>query len=309
VSTVAAQRGFGRDALPVCLWQENPYGLVSWWDVEEFSGQALHDAICKLESIRHFWATAQPPGDSLAAKLIGQKLTLTVEDREHAHADLLNVEAKVRKCGLPTAGEAISEFRAILLSWNRPDFSQIDPELVIARIEEIQRAIRREMKSVVFMYVSSDKANWYRQPLSDWDAVIKRWPNTRVDVAESSKCFALDRFAAAIFHILLVAEIGVIKVAELLGVSGDKPGWGSAQRLERILAQSYEKRSPLEQQHSRLLKDIVPMIIAVKDSTRHKISHVDNKLVWLDTDFSPQIASEVISATRGFMRRLAAELP
>jgi len=108
---------------------------------------------------------------------------------------------------------------------------------------------------------------------------------------------------------MLVAEFRAIQVGNLLKVSGDKPGWGCVERLNKILGKPFEARSPLEQEHSELLRRILPMIAAVKDSTRHKITHVDNKLEWLDKDFSPQIAAEVIAATRGFMRRLAAELP
>jgi hypothetical protein len=112
-----------------------------------------------------------------------------------------------------------------------------------------------------------------------------------------------------VFHVLLVAEFGVIRVAELLHVGGDKPGWGSLERLVRINAKAWKERSPLEQEHSDFLKNVLPLAIAIKDSWRHKISHVDNKLEWMDTDFSPQVADEIISAARGFMRRLAADLP
>lgn len=80
-------------------------------------------------------------------------------------------------------------------------------------------------------------------------------------------------------------------------------------RLEKILAKPFKDRSPLEQKHSELLNNIVPLTNAIKDSWRHKISHIQNKLDWLDTDFNSQLAAEIISATRGFMRRLAQELP
>jgi hypothetical protein len=50
-------------------------------------------------------------------------------------------------------------------------------------------------------------------------------------------------------------------------------------------------------------------MLSMKNSWRHKITHVDNRLEWLDVDFSPQIAKEIISSVRGLMCRLAAELP
>jgi hypothetical protein len=179
----------------------------------------------------------------------------------------------------------------------------------VSRVEEIHRTIRREMRATTFIYIQAAKRQFYAEPTKDWEAVIQRWPKTSRDITESSRCFALERYAGSIFHVLLVAEFGVIRICDLLAVSGDKPGWGCAQRLGQILAKAYKDRTALEQQHSALLTDIVPMVVAVKDSSRHKIMHVDNRLVWLDADFSEQIASEVMASTRGFMRRLAKELP
>ncbi|MGA2145544.1 MAG: hypothetical protein ABSH49_11350 [Bryobacteraceae bacterium] len=100
----------------------------------------------------------------------------------------------------------------------------------------------------------------------------------------------------------------MIQAGDLLEVSGDKPGWGCLERLERIRAKNYKDRSPLEQQHSKFLDDSIPLMLTVKD-LRHKIEHVNNKLVWLDPMCTPEIAEEIISATRGLMRRLASDLP
>jgi hypothetical protein len=101
----------------------------------------------------------------------------------------------------------------------------------------------------------------------------------------------------------------VIQVAKLLGVSGDKPGWSCLERLGRIAKKSYHERSDVERKHSQFLENTLPLLFAIKDSWRHKISHVENKLVWADTTFSPQVAEEIVSATRGFMRRIAVDLP
>ena len=304
MSTLAAERGFSRDSLPVCLWRENPYGLVSWWDVEEFSAETLHLRVSTLEKIWAFFVQARPGGDAFAAGLLGQRRVVNAGEKQELCKTLHGTESTLRSAGLPTSAEAVNEFAKDVL-----ESTAMPAEQVVSRIEEIQRTIRREMRTVVFLYVPAEDARRYREPLKDWEATVRRWPKVISNISESSVCFALGRFGASIFHVLLVAEFGVIQVGNLLGVSGDKPGWGCAQRFERILEKPYQDRSALEKQHSQLLKEIVPMIIAVKDSWRHKISHVDNQLVWLDSDFSPQIASEVISATRGFMRRLASELP
>ena len=149
----------------------------------------------------------------------------------------------------------------------------------------------------------------YLNPLKDWETVLRRFPKMQYNVEESAKCFALERYGAAVFHVLQVAEYGVIEVAKLLQVEGDKPGWGSLKKLTDLIKESYPKRTLLAQRHSKLLENVVPLAIVIKDSWRHKLEHVDNQIVWVDTDFSPNVAEEIVTATRGFMRKLALELP
>jgi hypothetical protein len=282
---------------------------MSLWDMEEFAAHGLHAAILLLMEIACYWRTARPAGDAVAAMLLGQKRTLTIREREDLEVQLRNVESHLRHSGLPTSGEAVMEFRTELLNWRTEGFTDRTADDVVSRIDDIHRTVRREMKTLVFLYVAAPDSERFRSPLAGWETTVKRWPRTETDIIESSKCFALGRFAASAFHILLVAELGAIQVCDLLNVSGDKPGWGCVQRLDHILARPFEKRTPLEQKHSALLKDVAPLLNTVKDSFRHKITHVDNKLNWIDTGFGPDVAAEIIAATRGFMRRLASELP
>jgi hypothetical protein len=298
--------------LPVCLcpWLENPYRLVSLWDMQRFPAEYLNSAITILERIRCEWIHIPLPGDPVAAQMLGQNRIATPGERQHLEEHLRAVQELIKHGGLRTTAETINEFRTDLINYKMSHLSKMTAEQIVARVDEIQRTMQREMKTVLFFYVhGSTAADLYREPLTGWETVAVRWPKIADDITESSICFALDRFAAAIFHALLVAEFGVIQVADLLNASGDKPGWGSVQRLERILQKPYKERSTLEQQHSKLLQAIVPMIVAVKDSLRHKVMHVDNKLEWLNTNFTLEIAAEVISSTRGFMRRLAEDLP
>jgi hypothetical protein len=50
-------------------------------------------------------------------------------------------------------------------------------------------------------------------------------------------------------------------------------------------------------------------VVALKNAWRNKISHVHGRLVLMTADFSPDVAEEITIATRGFMRRLATDLP
>lgn len=176
-------------------------------------------------------------------------------------------------------------------------------------LRDLRKRFEDDIKSELFLHLSLEEAELYRFPAKEWQKVIERFPKVQIDVEEGAKCFALNRYAASLFHVLLAAEYGVIELATLLGVAGDRPGWGSLERLEKITAKPYSSRSALEQEHSKLLESVIPFAHSIKNQWRHKINHVDNKLVWIDTDFSPQMARDIISAVRGFMDKLASDLP
>jgi hypothetical protein len=278
--------------------------IVSWWDVYEISGPDLHRITAILETIRCDYFYAVPKGDH-AFSLGAKPILLDAQERGGLEQRLRVVANKMEEFELSTTGEAVIEFCAAL------QFSsfQISATEVVARIDEILRTLAREMKGILFLCVVENQARFYRRPQYGWDEVIKRWPQTTIDIEECSKCLACDRYAAAIFHVLLIAEFGVIELAKLLNVAGDKPGWGALSRLEKILKVEYPQRSALEQKHSQFLEHVLPLMLAIQTSWRHKISHVENRLQWIDTDFSAQLALEIVSATRGFMRQLATDMP
>jgi hypothetical protein len=176
-------------------------------------------------------------------------------------------------------------------------------------LHELRNRIEDEFRGQLLLHLEPKQAKGYSEPLNDWGEVISRFPKTRFNIEECSKCFALERYGASVFHATLVAEYGVIQIADLMGVSGDKPGWGSLGRLNDILKKKHSDRSAEEQKHSRFLEATLPLTTVIKDSWRHKMDHVDKQIIWVDTDFSPNVADEIIKATRGFMRKLANELP
>jgi hypothetical protein len=176
-------------------------------------------------------------------------------------------------------------------------------------ISRVAQTIADECSLHVYFSLDPSEAGMYFDPTEGWEPVIARFDEVRNNVIESAKCMALERYGAGVFHILLVAEYGVIQVAKLMSVQGDKPGWASLKRLNDILLKPVPQRSPFEQQHSKLLESVVPLTTVFKDNWRHKLDHVDNQIVWIDTDFSKNAAEEIIAAARGFMRKLASDLP
>jgi hypothetical protein len=279
--------------------------IVSWGDMQEIAGDDLYLAATALRQLRYFWSTIPPEGDSAFSS---SEPVLSQKHREDAWNTLAFAKVQFLNAGLANSVAAIDELYGLLRSWTIPAFSELKASDAIARLDELERAVRRELRAVPVMFMSIKDAELYKNPIKDWEQVIQRWDKTKTDIEEAARCYACNRYAAAIFHALLVAEFGVIKVAELLGVAGDKPGWSCVERLQKIIAKKYEDRTPLEQQHSNFLRDTMPLIAATKD-WRHKITHVDNRLIWLDTDWSPQRAEEIMVAARALMRHISKEMP
>ena len=172
-------------------------------------------------------------------------------------------------------------------------------------LRELRRRCEDEFKTAFFLHLTPKESDQYQNPLKGWEEVANRFYRVRFNIEESSKCLALERYGAAVFHALQVAEYGVIELAKLLRVEGDRPGWGALKRLSAILERPYPQRSDLEKKHSKLLDSTVHLAVIVKDNWRHKLDHVDNQIIWVENDFSENVAREIISAIQAFMRQLA----
>jgi hypothetical protein len=304
------QSGNGSDLIetesPValCPWEAFPYQLVSWWDMQKFSAEKFVNIGTLIHRLKEELGIAVVQGDAAFDFSDKSALVMTDELRNKLAGVFDFMIGECTKIDLHVTVGTLEQIKGDLLLVNR-----IPRQYAVGRIAGLEGTLRAEMETSLFLFVPSAKSKYYVQPMRDWEPAVSRFPKIAVDVTESSRCFACDRYAGAIFHALLIAEFGVIEVAKLFGVAGDKPGWGALERLERIKNKKYADRSDLEKMHFQFLENVVPLMVTIKDAWRHKITHVENKLVWMDTDFSPQIAEEVISTTRGFMRRLATDLP
>jgi len=125
-----------------------------------------------------------------------------------------------------------------------------------------------------------------------------------------SKCFALSRYAATVYHACQVIELGLIELGKFLGVKDPKSGFTAVTRELRKLVDNGHSNLPdkyrdcfdfLEQMHG--------LAEALKSAWRNKIDHAQNTLVLMTPDFTPDIAEEIMFTSRSFMRRLATEMP
>ena len=70
------------------------------------------------------------------------------------------------------------------------------------QIQELHEKIRDELTGQLFTHIPPNRAKYYENPQKGWEEIIDRFPNTLDDIEEAHKCFALDRFAAAVFIVI-----------------------------------------------------------------------------------------------------------
>jgi len=116
--------------------------------------------------------------------------------------------------------------------------------------------------------------------------------------------------AAAVFHSIQVVEAGLIQVGTYIGVKDPRSSWTAVtHQLTAILKKKYDERTDFEKQNFEFLEQIHGTIEGLKNAWRNKISHAQAKLTLMTKDFSPDVAEEILFASRAFMRRLADGLP
>jgi len=126
------------------------------------------------------------------------------------------------------------------------------------------------------------------------------------DISEASRCLALGRATASVFHLMRVTEIGLQALGRSLNDPTldpkTNPSWEKIlARGDRELGKPLNERSPEWRSNEEFFSTAHANLRAVKDGWRNKTIHVER-------DYDSEDAEEVWNAVRGFMRQLAKKL-
>lgn len=178
-------------------------------------------------------------------------------------------------------------------------------------LEQAASRLEDELSTKLFLQLPHSRKDLFEKPLSKWESVTDRFTATINDIEETGKCFALSRYAASVFHSVQIIEHGLLALGEFLSVKDPISGWTAvSNELRRITNLKYSDRSDFERKHFTFIEQMHGTVEALKNAWRNKISHAQGQqLLLVSTEFTPDTADEIITATRAFMRRLAEELP
>ena len=186
----------------------------------------------------------------------------------------------------------------------------LTPAVLFNQLERIRLSFTAELATKLSFQLPSTKKKWFESPTSGWEQIIGRFPDTVTEIEEMNRCFALSRYPAAVFHSLMVVETGLIVLGNAIGVTDPKLGWdATSKKLADLIQGGHTKYPSSLPMTFSICEQINQSVQTMKHAWRNKINHVAGKLFVMRSDFAPDVAEEIIFATRGFMRRLADNLP
>ena len=250
----------------------------------------------------------------------GFNLTLAIRKFE-AHPDSLRSEPMVmyllqkqlskltKDCSeLPVTAVKVQRIVDVLKS--KEIMGILPPESMPDMLKDIQKSLEDELSTKLFFQLRTERGKLFEDPTAGWIKVLERFPDAHTDVEEMHKCFALSRYAGSVFHSVQTIEFGLLDFGAFLQVQDPKSGWTAvSNKLDKLIAANFKDLSPEHQKHFGFIEQMQGTVTGLKNAWRNKISHAHGKLVLLTSEFAPDVAEEIIMATRAFMRRLATELP
>ena len=161
-----------------------------------------------------------------------------------------------------------------------------------------------------FFTLTMEDHRMYMKWTQGWEKAIERFPEAQDDIREAHRCFALGRYSVSMHHVLHVAEHGVVAVGKFIGTKKDKLWFGPVcSDLEIIMRRKKSDYRGWKRKHYDFLEQVLSSADQIRKPLRNKVDHANGRLVVIDPQFPIEIAQEVMAAVRGFMRRLAVELP
>lgn len=293
--------------LPACLppWQENPYRLVSLWDMLQFGAHKfilLGDQLRYASSVlsradKALAAQGNDPSVEGLAREIRSDLTGAMEEIKLVLAPLRQVCLEL---GLKTS--AIRIERMLSIPTLVPSVGRLSEEL-----RHLNLALHDDLASHVFYLVQD--SSFISSPMELWGEAGAKLRLT-LDIEEASKCFAFGRYTACVFHLMRVVEGGVIALGKLIDPNDYKPQFSSVlKKIERQLGMKWQDWPETARPYKPLFEETLPHLFAIKKSWRDQVDHFNERLALSGFMQDRESVLGVYNSTAALMRILAEKLP
>lgn len=153
------------------------------------------------------------------------------------------------------------------------------PRALMVDIREVSSRIVQSLDSAHFLRLPERQAQYFVEPLHGWDSVIEQFPEATTSIEEASKCLALGRDTACVFHLMGVLQIALNHTAKSLRVKIDVRTATWNRILTDIESAIEAKRSTIKRKsawkarHEPFYAEVISDMRAVKNAWRNPTLH------------------------------------
>jgi hypothetical protein len=173
-------------------------------------------------------------------------------------------------------------------------------------VTQLQDRIRDELDTVYFLHVPFEKAKVYYRSHPFGEAVTNKFPKAITDIQEASKCLAVARYTACVFHLMRVMEIGVQYLGKKLKLSDthEKEWQAILNSVNGAIKKMGTPTTPLTSRQKTARNKYSQAAVYlenVKNAWRNNVMHPK-------ASYTPEEAEEVFQTVKSYMQHLASIL-
>ncbi len=194
---------------------------------------------------------------------------------------------------------AVDQVDRIVMKTSSNKFTHDDAD---RSLEELENRISDDLKRKYFLLLSSVEAELFTNPTKSLGAIVNKIPNITTDMEEASKCLAVGRSTATVFHLMRAMEVGVQSFGSKLNVQlvGEKYWQVILDQVNKAI-KAMPENTPQEKEIRSLYAQTTAHLFNVKVAWRNEVMHPK-------ASYTLEEAEGIFNHVKTFMHHLATEI-
>lgn len=181
-------------------------------------------------------------------------------------------------------------------------------EHILTGFDDITKTLKRELSTSVVLALDNQERALFKPVLPLFGAEFEDKFQTQglFELSECSKCLALDRPTAAVFHLMRIMEIGIRAIAECLGIPNPiKPterNWGRIlDKIKEAIGSKWPTSADRMSGEGAVFEALYASLDAAKNPWRNGTMHVESK-------YTDSEAENMMAVVKAFMMKLSSRM-
>lgn len=213
---------------------------------------------------------------------------------KHNFETLLGLCAKI-----PSMDRMINPINRLLVDINKSP----PPVRLVQTVEHLQYLLFDELERHMYYHVEERLVPYYNSELPFGEEVFSNFPSATDDIRNAGRCLALGQGTAAVFHTMLVLELGLTALGKALGIPY-APSWEAYLRqISTKMTEKHSTKSAAWKRDEAFYRDVAGDLQMVKIAWRNPTMHIVR-----GRNYEVADAENIYKAAQSLMMRLATKL-